>query len=116
MLQWEENSATNRYPERDILKGRIKKKILTIGHFFKLLLGFFTYRKISYSKDIQLNAVSMQKILLKTSDLGQVCLYNVCIALNFCSVCMHVSLVVGYSCAWFSLSLWFPNLSYPVDQ
>lgn len=117
MLQWEENSATNRYPERDIFKGRIKINTHHRPFFLSFCWVFFHLQEEivlqGHSIECRINAEDPFKNFRPGPGMF---VYHVYCTLNVCSVCVHVSFVVGTSCARFPLSLWFPNLSYLFGQ
>ena len=61
---------------KQVLEERIqKKKCSTLLHLFEFVFWISTCRKILFLGDIQLSAVSMQKMLLRDSDRGQVCVH-----------------------------------------
>jgi len=63
---------------KQVLEERIQKKrrrSSTLLHLFEFVFWIPTCRKILFLGDIQLSAVSMQKMLLRDFDQGQVCVH-----------------------------------------
>jgi len=61
---------------KQVLEQRINRRIYAPCLYICLIVLWISIcRKILFLEDIQLNAVSMQKMLLRDSDLGLVCLH-----------------------------------------
>jgi len=62
---------------KQVLEQRINRRIYAPCLYICLIVLWISIcRKILFLEDIQLNAVSMQKMLLRDSDLGLVCLHR----------------------------------------
>ena len=71
---------------KQVLEQRINRIYASCLYICLIVLWISICRKILFLEDIQLNVVSMQKMLLRGSDLGQVCLHmlNITFMLNYC--------------------------------